>query len=95
MALAALLAAARQPTWRIWAEASPFEAKDILKARGYRWSSGEDGRRKSWYADLRSEAAANEEIEWLRAEIYRDQQREFTIGLFTARDRFSERLENG
>ena len=32
-----LLLNARKPTWRIWAEGSPYETKDILKARGYRW----------------------------------------------------------
>ncbi len=33
-----LLKSARQPTWRIWAENSPSDRKDILKARGYRWN---------------------------------------------------------
>jgi DNA polymerase-3 subunit epsilon len=34
--LSRLLEAARAPTWRIWAENSPFDLKDLLKARGYR-----------------------------------------------------------
>ncbi len=43
-AMAALLAAARQPTVRISAAGAPYAAKDLLKARGYRWHNGEDGR---------------------------------------------------
>ena len=44
--LARLLTRARQTTWRIWAANSPFEFKDLLKARGYRWNGEENGRLK-------------------------------------------------
>ncbi|MEQ8832262.1 MAG: 3'-5' exonuclease [Alphaproteobacteria bacterium] len=44
-----LVESSRTATLRIWAENSPFEKKDALKARGYVWSSGDDGRLKSWY----------------------------------------------
>lgn len=37
--LSQLLENARRPTWRIWAENSPFDLKDVLKARGYPASS--------------------------------------------------------
>ena len=47
-ALALLLENARRKTIRIWAEQSPFDLKDDLKKRGYRWSSGDDGRPKAW-----------------------------------------------
>jgi DNA polymerase-3 subunit epsilon len=43
-ALALLLETARKPTVRLWAEQSPFELKDSLKRRGYKWSDGSDGR---------------------------------------------------
>jgi DNA polymerase III subunit epsilon len=46
-ALALLLETARRPTVRVWAEQSPFELKDTLKRRGYRWSDGSDGRPRS------------------------------------------------
>lgn len=68
--LAALLERAREPTWRIWAERAPFEAKDILKARGYRWNPGDDGRPKAWFFDARP-GKSSAEIEFLRREIYR------------------------
>lgn len=88
-ALAQLLAAARQPTWRIWAPETPFEAKDTLKARGYRWSPGEGHFPKSWYIDVRTEDARNTEIGFLIGEIYR-RERPLPIDKLTAYDRFSE-----
>ncbi len=46
-ALAVLLERARKKTMRVWAEQSPFDLKDSLKRRGYRWSDGSDGRPRS------------------------------------------------
>jgi DNA polymerase-3 subunit epsilon len=62
--LAVLLERARRKTLRIWAEQSPFELKDALKKRGYRWSDGADGRLRSWYVDV-DEANEATEIEFL------------------------------
>ena len=42
-ALATLLANARETTIRIFAVDSPFDRKNLLKARGYRWSNGTNG----------------------------------------------------
>jgi len=50
--LSVLLARARRKTIRIWALQSPFQLKDILKKRNYRWCDGADGRPKSWYLDI-------------------------------------------
>lgn len=89
-ALAILLDAARKKTVRIWAEHSPFELKDSLKRRGYRWSDGTDGRPKSWYIDL-GEEAVGDEIAFLRAEIYlRDV--DLPQQVLTAFTRFSTRV---
>ena len=68
-ALALLLDTARRRTVRVWAEQSPFDLKDSLKRRGYRWSDGSDGRPRSWYVDL-CETAVDDEIAFLKAEIY-------------------------
>src|SRR5260370_13121527 len=46
-ALAVLLERAQKKTMRVWAEQSPFDLKDALKRRGYRWSDGSDGRPRS------------------------------------------------
>jgi DNA polymerase-3 subunit epsilon len=88
-ALAVLLERARRKTMRIWAEQSPFELKDELKRRGYRWSDGADGRPRSWYTDVDEEAQANE-IDFLRKTIYlRDV--EPRVQTVTAFNRFSVR----
>jgi DNA polymerase-3 subunit epsilon len=68
-ALAVLLERARKKTMRVWAEQSPFDLKDELKRRGYRWSDGADGRPKSWYIDV-DESEQASEIEFLRTTIY-------------------------
>ena len=54
-ALAVLLEAARQPTYRVWAENSPFEQKDVLKKRGYRWSGDTGCPPRCWYVDVAEE----------------------------------------
>ncbi|MGY3133476.1 DNA polymerase-3 subunit epsilon [Bradyrhizobium sp. USDA 4501] len=89
-ALALLLETARKATLRIWAERAPFELKDSLKKRGYRWSDGGDGRPRSWYVDV-DEAALDGEIAFLRTEIYiRDV--EPSVQRLTAYTRFSGRI---
>jgi hypothetical protein len=89
-ALALLLETARKATVRVWAEQSPFELKDSLKRRGYRWSDGSDGRSKSWYVDV-CETVLQDEIAFLRTEIYlRDV--EPRLQNLTAFTRFSARI---
>jgi DNA polymerase-3 subunit epsilon len=89
-ALAHLLEIARKKTVRVWAEQSPFELKESLKKRGYRWNDGSDGRPKSWYMDV-CETALDGEIAFLRTEIYlRDV--EPRLQTLTAFTRFSARF---
>ncbi|VIO72723.1 DNA polymerase III PolC-type [Bradyrhizobium ivorense] len=87
--LSVLLERARRKTIRIWAEQSPFELKDELKRRGYRWSDGADGRPRSWYVDV-DEASQAAEVEYLQRNVY---QRELAVRtqVLTAFDRFSIR----
>jgi DNA polymerase-3 subunit epsilon len=88
-ALAVLLEQARKKTMRVWAEQSPFDLKDSLRRRGYRWSDGSDGRPRSWYVDV-DESKLDDEIAFLRTEIYlRDV--EPRLRTLTAFDRFSVR----
>jgi DNA polymerase-3 subunit epsilon len=88
-ALVQLLERARTPTWRIWAENSPFAMKDLLKARGYRWSGDDGVPSRAWYIDV-SDARKDEELLFLKREIYRGE-----IDLLSRRidayDRFSDR----
>ena len=34
------------------AKGSPFETKDVLRNRGYRWNPGDNGKWKAWYVDV-------------------------------------------
>jgi DNA polymerase III subunit epsilon len=88
-ALAALLAQARKKTTRVWAEQSPFDLKDVLKRRGYRWCDGSDGRPRSWYIDV-GEDRLEDEIAFLKTEIYLSEA-EPRLQTLTALSRFSVR----
>ncbi|WP_312136412.1 3'-5' exonuclease [Brevundimonas sp.] len=88
-ALSALLNEARRPTWRIRAVGAPFDFKDALKARGYRWDDGSSGAPRAWYRDV-ADAEKELELNFLQKEIY---QREIDLHpiKIDAYDRFSER----
>jgi DNA polymerase-3 subunit epsilon len=86
-ALSKLLECGRRATLRIWAQGSPFESKDLLKDRGYRWYAG----RKCWAADV-DEELKQAEIAWLCQTIYRRNVAP-VVQKITAFDRFSIRAE--
>jgi DNA polymerase-3 subunit epsilon len=75
---------------RIWAENSPFDMKDQLKARGYRWSDGSDGRPKAWWTDV-AEADGDVEMRFLRADIYQWADADPPTKRLTAFERFKVR----
>jgi DNA polymerase-3 subunit epsilon len=89
-AFAILLERARRKTVRIWAEQSPFELKDALKKRGYKWSDGSDGRLRSWYIDV-DDARKADEIDFLQKTIYL-QDLEPRMQYVSAMNRFSIRV---
>nr|WP_303649487.1 3'-5' exonuclease [Asticcacaulis machinosus] len=82
-----LYQASLQSRARIWALNSPFEAKDLLKGRGYRWSDGSDGQPKSWWTEV-GEADLDTELTYLRTEIYQRSDAEPLVRLMSAVDRF-------
>lgn len=84
---AELFAASQRSRVRIFAEHSPYEMKDHLKARGYRWSDGSDGRPKSWWVEV-ADDMLNDELRYLRAEIYRWPDTDPPIRRLTALERF-------
>jgi DNA polymerase-3 subunit epsilon len=88
-ALAQLLERARAPTWRIWAESSPFDLKDSLKARGYRWNGEGKGTPRAWYVDV-ADGQREAELEYLKNEIYH-RDINLTARRIDAYNRFSER----
>jgi len=88
-AMAKLLENARRSSWRIWAENAPFDLKDVLKSRGYRWNGDVNGSPRAWYIDV-SDEDRESELKFLRAEIYRREADLFTKKI-TAFERFSIR----
>ncbi|HEV2604060.1 MAG TPA: 3'-5' exonuclease [Microvirga sp.] len=89
-ALAALLESPRQSTIRLWAKDAPFDCKDILKGRGYRWSDGSDGSPKGWYIDLPETSASVEEA-FLKQEIFASEAIRLPTQKLTAKDHFARR----
>lgn len=61
-----LLKSADQARTVIKAFGSPFETKDKLKARGYRW----DAEAKVWFTAVQSADALEAEADWLKTQIY-------------------------
>lgn len=88
-AMVQLLEKARRASVRIWAENSPFDLKDLLKARGYRWNGDGGAGPRSWYIDV-DEAEKGAEIAYLNAEIYKRPANP-RVQKVTAYDRFSGR----
>ena len=93
-AFAELLAKAREPSARVWAEGAPYRHKDTLRRRAYRWSDGSRGLPRAWYRDVPI-ASASAEAAFLRREIYEPGAEAPRIALVTAYDRYSDRAGAG
>lgn len=89
-ALGVLLESARQPRWRVWAVRAPFERKDSLKRRGYRWCDGSDGRPRAWNVEV-ADQALESELAFLRGEIYRRHGVDIDARRISAFERYSVR----
>lgn len=85
-----LLGAAAQCVAHVWAVGAPYEAKELLKGRRYRWNNGEDGRPKAWHKEVGEEECAAEE-EWLAKAVYGGRQGAWKVERLDARNRFRER----
>jgi len=81
-----LLDKARSQDIKVWALNSPFETKDKLKERGYRW----DGERKLWNKAVTNDALINE-VDWLRVEVYSNRAFKIEQEKIDAYNRFSNR----
>lgn len=67
--MAKLLETCRTPRVRVCAVGSAFDTKDVLRARGYRWSGNDGVPAKTWCRDM-SEAELADEQQWLRTMVY-------------------------
>jgi len=86
-ALKSLLDSARTPSYRLWANNSPFETKDVLRQRGYWWDAG----RRCWSVEVRSQEAVQEELAWLRDTVFAGKNVEVDLDEYDARSRYSTR----
>ncbi|MBA2935655.1 3'-5' exonuclease [Sphingomonas sp. CGMCC 1.13654] len=68
-ALLAGLEAGRRPSWIVNASKAPFERKDLLKARRYRWRDGWGLPPKTWWREVPDDDLPAE-LEWLNEEVY-------------------------
>lgn len=84
---AELMRASKACSARVWAENSPFDMKEKLKARGYRWSDGTDGRAKAWWCDV-AEHLLEAELTFLRTEIYYRADADPPVQYLTAETRY-------
>jgi DNA polymerase-3 subunit epsilon len=86
-ALAHLLTQAARPSYRLQATGAPFDAKDDLKARGYRWNAEQ----KVWHTRLEDEAALQAECDWLKAVVYGRRAAHVQVEKLDARVRYAAR----
>ena len=85
--LTCLLDGATQERYRLQANGAPFEAKDPLKARGYRW----DSEARVWWTFVSSPAALQAEGQWLKAQVYGGRTARLRIEVLSALVQFSAR----
>ena len=86
--LAHLLRAAGQPSFRLSATQAPFEAKDQLRTRGYRWNAEQ----RVWVTRLNDEGALQSEYAWLKAHVYGNRQASVQVETLDARTKYSARV---
>lgn len=85
--LARLIEASRLPTYRLQATGAPFEAKDLLKARAYRWNAEQ----RVWHTKIVDEAQLMAELEWLKLNVYGNRQARVQVEKLDACVKYSSR----
>lgn len=85
--LAQLLQVARLPSYKLSATNAPFESKDKLKARGYRWNADQ----RVWQTRLSDPAALQEECTWLKENAYNQRSAVVQLEKLDALARYSVR----
>ena len=85
-AMALLLENARIAEIKVSALGSPFDSKDALKARAYRWNAD----KKVWARSVPRQAL-DDEVAWLRSAVYGDKGFRLELEKMTVMNRFSGR----
>lgn len=79
-----------QKSYTVYATGSPFDSKDTLKARSYRW----DGEKKCWHITLIGDEALKAEVAWLKSNVYGGKAAKVEIVVQNCMTRFSSRSGN-
>jgi DNA polymerase III subunit epsilon len=85
--LSQLMLAASRPSFKLRATGSPFESKDLLKGRGYRW----DAEAKVWFCTLPDQERLDAELAWLKDEVYGRRSARVEVEALDSRVRYSAR----
>ena len=85
--LSLLVQQAQGPSFRLQATGAPFEAKDLLKARSYRWNADQ----KVWGTTAAGSDALAVECRWLRDEVYRSRAANVRVEEMDATVKYSQR----
>ena len=74
--------------FKLYAVNSPYDSKELLKARGYRWNMHQNDKYRAWSIELIEDKVA-EEINYLRSSIYNTSAINIPVEIFDAYSRFS------
>lgn len=85
--LAHLLAAAKAPSFRLQATMAPFEAKDKLRSRGYRWNAEQ----RVWHTRIGDADSLQAEFAWLKENVYNGRAAKVRVEQLDALTKYSER----
>lgn len=85
-AFASLLELAKKKTVTVQAFGAPFDAKDRLKSRGYRWHDGTTGPNRHWWKEIAEEELAEEKA--FLDELYAHGSERAGFSFKTASERF-------
>ncbi|TCV82725.1 3'-5' exonuclease [Sulfurirhabdus autotrophica] len=73
---------------RFWALNAPFDQKDLLKERGYRWHAENP---KAWHITV-SKETAREESNWLYERVYNSKPATIRIDVLNSLTRYTDRV---
>jgi DNA polymerase-3 subunit epsilon len=85
--LSRMLAAALEPSYRLSATNAPFDSKDLLKARGYRWNADQ----RVWQTRLSDSEALKAECAWLKEHAYNHRSAVIQLEKMDALTKYSQR----
>jgi len=91
LALKRLIDNALKTKTRLWALGAPFDKKDVLKQRKYRWNTGEKDGHKAWYTDLPDDEVADE-ITYLKTHIFSRDIKDLPMERLSSKLRYSNRV---